>query len=89
MRHQAKFIIELESTKNFFSWISQIVDALDSLPPITNEKPTMLICNTIKGKGVSFMEKVIGWHVGTLSTEDMEKAIAEVEAACAKERIAA
>jgi transketolase len=69
--------------------MNQIVDALDSLPPITSEKPTVIICNTIKGKGVSFMERVIGWHAGALSTEDMEKAIAEVEEACAKERSAA
>jgi len=69
--------------------MGQIVDALDNLPPITNEKPTMLICSTIKGKGVSFMERELGWHAGALSTEDMEKAIAEVEAACAKERSAA
>ena len=68
--------------------MNQIVDALDNLPPVTNEKPTVLICNTIKGKGVSFMEGVIGWHAGALSTEDMEKAIAEVEAACTKERSA-
>jgi transketolase len=68
--------------------MNQIVDALDNLPAITNEKPTVVICNTIKGKGVSFMEGVIGWHAGALSTEDMEKAIVEVEAACAKERSA-
>jgi transketolase len=69
--------------------MNQIVDALDNLPPVTSEKPTVIIANTIKGKGVSFMEKVIGWHAGALSTEDMEKAIAEVEAACAAERSAA
>jgi len=69
--------------------MNQIVGALDNLPPITNEKPTVLICDTIKGKGVSFMERELGWHAGALSTEDMEKAIAEVEAACAKERSAA
>jgi transketolase len=67
----------------------QIVDALDNLPAITNDQPTMLICNTVKGKGVSFMEKNIGWHAGSLSKVDMEKAIAEVEASYAKERSAA
>ncbi len=66
--------------------MGQIIDALDNLPPITNEKPTMLICDTIKGKGVSFMEKDLGWHAGALSLEDMEKAIGDVEAAYAKER---
>ncbi|MFC1920850.1 transketolase, partial [Chloroflexota bacterium] len=69
--------------------MTQIVDVLDNLPPITNDKPTVLICNTIKGKGVSFMEKIVGWHAGALSKEDMEKAIAEVDAACAAERSAA
>jgi transketolase len=69
--------------------MNQIVDALDNLPPITGEKPTVLICETVKGKGVSFMERIIGWHAGALSTEDMEKAIAEVEEACARERSAA
>jgi transketolase len=68
--------------------MEQIVDALDNLPPITNDRPTVIICNTIKGKGVSFMEKVIGWHAGSLSEADMEKAIADVEAAYVKERSA-
>ncbi len=66
--------------------MGQIIDALDNLPPITNEKPTMLICNTIKGKGVSFMEMDIGWHAGALSLEDTEKAIADVETAYEVER---
>ncbi len=69
--------------------MNQIVDALDNLPPINNEKPTVIICDTVKGKGVSFMERELGWHAGALSTEDMEKAIAEVEEACAIERSAA
>ncbi len=69
--------------------MNQIVDALDDLPRITSEKPTVLICETIKGKGVSFMEKELGWHAGRLSEEDMEKAIAEIEEACEKERSAA
>jgi transketolase len=68
--------------------MAQIVDALDNLPPITNKKPTAIICSTVKGKGVSFMEKNIGWHAGALSKEDMEKALAEVEAAWAKVRSA-
>ena len=68
--------------------MNQIVDALDNIPPVTSNKPTVIIANTIKGKGVSFMEKVVGWHAGSLSKADMEKAIADVEAAYAKERSA-
>jgi transketolase len=69
--------------------MNQIVDALDELPPITHDKPTVIIASTIKGKGVSFMEKVVGWHAGSLSKADMEKAIADVGAAYARERSAA
>jgi transketolase len=67
--------------------MNQIVDALDKLPAIDSiNRPTMIVCNTVKGKGVSFMEGAIGWHAGTLSKEDMVKALAEVQAAWDKER---
>jgi transketolase len=66
--------------------MGQIVDALDALPPVTHNKPTVLICHTVKGKGVSFMERNVGWHAGALSKADMEKAMADVDAAWAKER---
>jgi transketolase len=69
--------------------MNQIVDALDNLPSYDSDKPTVIIANTVKGKGVSFMEGVIGWHAGALSQEDMEKAMADVEAAYEKERSAA
>ncbi|MFA5309820.1 MAG: transketolase [Dehalococcoidales bacterium] len=60
--------------------MAQIVDALDNLPPVTGSRPTALIASTVKGKGVSFMEKNIGWHAGALSPEDMQKALADIEA---------
>lgn len=61
--------------------MEQIVDALDNLPPANSNKPTMLVCNTVKGKGVSYMEKNLGWHAGSLSTQDMEKALEEIKKA--------
>jgi transketolase len=64
--------------------MAQIVDALDNLPPVTSEKPTVLIASTVKGKGVSFMERNVGWHAGALSKADMDKAIADIEANYAK-----
>lgn len=39
----------------------EILDAL-SLFPTSNEKPMAIIANTIKGKGVSFMEDDNNWH---------------------------
>jgi transketolase len=68
--------------------MGQIVAALDNLPLVASQKPTVIIGSTVKGKGVSFMERNLGWHAGALSKEDMEKAISEVEAACVKERSA-
>lgn len=43
-------------------------------------KPTVIIANTIKGKGVSFMENNNEWHHNRLTQELYEKAIAELEA---------
>jgi transketolase len=64
--------------------MAQIVEALDNLPPVTSQKPTVLIASTVKGKGVKFMEHDIGWHAGALSKADMDKAMADVEAGYAK-----
>jgi transketolase len=68
--------------------MNQIVDALDNLPKSDSNTPTVLVCDTVKGKGVSFMEKNIGWHAGSLSKVDMERAIKDVEANYAKARSA-
>lgn len=66
--------------------MEQLVNALDALPPADSDRPTAIVCNTVKGKGVSFMEHNIGWHAGTLQKEDMEVAIQEVLAAHAKDK---
>lgn len=66
--------------------IKALTDAFDQLPSPDSNKPTMLVCNTIKGKGVSFMEKTLGWHAGCLGQADMEKALAEVEEAWGKNK---
>ncbi len=41
-------------------------------------KPTVIICDTIKGKGVSFMENEVKWHGVAPNTEDLNKALAEL-----------
>ncbi len=41
-------------------------------------KPTVIIANTIKGKGISFMENNAGWHGKAPSKEDYEKAMLEL-----------
>lgn len=41
-------------------------------------KPTVIIANTIKGKGVSFTENVCEWHVGRLTNEQRDIALQEI-----------
>lgn len=41
-------------------------------------KPVALICSTIKGKGVSFMEDVVGWHGKPPNREELDKALQEL-----------
>ena len=40
--------------------------------------PALLIANTVKGKGVSFMESEVGWHLGYLAEEDERKVMEEL-----------
>lgn len=56
----------------------QIFDALDEARQ-TKGKPTMIISHTVKGRGVSFMEKVAGFHGRCLKPEEMETAREELQ----------
>jgi transketolase len=46
-------------------------------------KPVAIICHTVKGKGVSFMENDIEWHCCKISQEERDKAVAELDKALA------
>ncbi len=49
------------------------------------DRPTMIIANTIKGKGVSFLESdTVAWHGRALTTEELERAISELGASSCK-----
>ena len=43
------------------------------------EKPSMIIAETIKGKGVSYMENQVGWHGKAPNEEEYQIAIKELE----------
>ena len=58
--------------------IPALLDAFAALPSDDRAKPTAIIADTVKGKGVSFMEAGATWHYGALSEEDEAKAIAEI-----------
>ncbi|MGI6229607.1 MAG: transketolase [Tractidigestivibacter sp.] len=44
----------------------------------TKGKPTCIVAETVKGKGVSFMENQVGWHGKAPNDEQYEQAMAEL-----------
>lgn len=46
--------------------------------PLEKGRPSAVICRTIKGKGISFMENDYRWHYGPLTEELYQKAIMEL-----------
>ncbi len=59
--------------------VDEIIDAIAKAKE-TKGKPTAIICNNIKGKGVSFMENQAGWHGNAPNEEQYNAAIAEIDA---------
>jgi transketolase len=45
----------------------------------TTDKPTAIVANTIKGKGVSYMEDELLWHYRSPNEEEYNKALKELE----------
>lgn len=43
-----------------------------------SDKPLAVICDTIKGKGVSFMENEMKWHYFIVTDEHLQNALAEL-----------
>ena len=48
-------------------------------PNFKKKKPLVLICDTIKGKGVSFMEADPKWHHRKIKDDEYETALRELE----------
>lgn len=71
-----------------FGWTVRVTDGHDyamltealTAPPQAG-KPTFIIANTVKGKGVSFMEGVVKWHHRVPTETELEQAMIELEAA--------
>ena len=57
--------------------MEQILTALDRADD-EKERPTVIIAHTVKGKGVSFAENVVGDHNGTLTEETYRQALEEL-----------
>ncbi len=58
--------------------IGELLEAFDKASKIEG-KPSMIIANTIKGKGISFMEDNYEWHYGKPDQEQLKQICEELE----------
>jgi len=56
---------------------SSLIGVLEEVP-FQEDKPSVIIAHTIKGKGVSFMENNLYWHYGCPNDEEYALALAEL-----------
>lgn len=56
---------------------SALEQALSSLPTV-QDRPSVIIAHTVKGKGVSFMENTVLWHYRTAQGQELDDALAEL-----------
>lgn len=71
-----------------FNWNVIVIDAHDfnqieaavAEAKTVKGKPTLILANSVKGKGVSYMENQAGWHGAAPNTEQYEQAVSELDA---------
>lgn len=87
-------VVELKSIKNLnerfssFGWATKSING-HSFPEILgalaeakeSKTPFVIIANTVKGKGISYMENQVDWHGKAPSVQEMEQALAELNKA--------
>ena len=66
-------VIELDGND-----MKQVVNGLNEAYMV-QDKPVVIISNTIKGKGISFMENNPKWHSGALSDEEYKIAMQDLQ----------
>ena len=81
-----KSLDPLDAKLKAFNWdvieidghdIKAVYDAIEKAK--NSDKPVAILADTVKGKGVSFMENNAGWHGKAPNKEDFERALAELE----------
>ncbi|MBI2252319.1 MAG: transketolase [Armatimonadetes bacterium] len=84
---EVKGIAEIRKKWESFNWhvievdghnIAELYAAYNHAEQIKG-KPTIIIAWTIKGKGISFMENVAGWHGKPPNKEELKQALIELE----------
>ncbi|MEI7595864.1 MAG: transketolase [Bacteroidota bacterium] len=59
--------------------IDELTSTIKNCTLSISDNPKLIIANTIKGKGVSFMENTIDWHYWPMNEEQNTKAIEEIK----------
>lgn len=76
----------LDSKFEAFGWNVLVIDGHDieainsavKAAKACKGKPTAIICRTVKGKGVSFMENSVKWHGSAPNEEQYKQAVSEI-----------
>jgi transketolase len=66
--------------------VAALVDAIDQLPSPTSDQPTVIVAQTVKGRGIGFMENTTKWHSGTVDDEALVQCYDELDARFASAR---
>jgi len=78
---------DIEAKFKAFGWnvlrmdghnIEQIAATLDTIPNNPSGVPHIIIADTVKGKGVSYMEGTCMWHAGAPNDEQLAQALEEI-----------
>ncbi len=75
----------LDKRIKMFDWAVQRVDGhnikeiIKACENLSSKKPNMIICDTIKGKGVSFAENKLEWHYYNLDEKLMKRALRDID----------
>jgi transketolase len=59
--------------------IQDLLSIIEKAEKSKNKKPILIVANTIKGKGVSFMENKLEWHYLNLDETLLEESMNEVQ----------
>ena len=59
--------------------IASILGCLAEVSAYPGTKPRVIIANTIKGKGISFIENQVSWHYRAPNEQEKEKALQEID----------
>jgi transketolase len=67
-------VLELQDGNDIVS----VLESLSAMKGSKEGKPHVIVANTVKGKGISFMENSLNWHARSMNKEQYEQAISDL-----------